>query len=125
MDSKPKKETTVDVSCIVKFIASNWYSYAMFALALLVCFYTLYNVEDYQQKINNKWMLFINDHCSCSAYYKPDTEFGLQTPGDMIKNYGKSNYNTSIYFVGGQPASEGEYLYGGIDNGIENLNNNS
>jgi hypothetical protein len=108
---KKKEEKTITLSNIVAFMRSNMYSYIMFALALLACLYTLYNVEDYQQKVNNKWMEFISESCSCSNYYKPNVTFKLATPRDMIDNYKRSNYNESVYFVGGVSANEQEYLY--------------
>ena len=119
---KKKKEKEVNFSHVVSFLSSNFYAYLCFFVALIICFYTIYNVEDYQQKINSKWMNFISERCSCSAHYKPDVEFKLQNPVNMIVNYGKSNYNKTVYFVNGQPATAGEFFYGGLDDGNQSIN---
>jgi len=93
-----KKEEVVDV---VGFVRSRLFSYIMFTLSLIVCFYTIYNVQDWQMKIDDAWIGIINEHCSCSSFYKPNISFVLQTPKEMIESSDRE-FNNTLCFIGGQ-----------------------
>lgn len=98
MEKKKEKGALSDLY-LVRIVSSNTFAYVMFALALIACFYTIYNVEDYQQKVNNHWMSYIDQECFCMESETndiPDVEFEWQTPKDMIDNYGEPAYNTTI-----------------------------
>jgi hypothetical protein len=112
------KEKEDSFSQIVAIVSDNKFAYACFAVSLIICFYTIYNVEDYQQRINNQWMNFINENCYCSANFNPNVSFKLMTPKEMIDSIGESNYNTTIDFN-----NEPEYYFdfGGMQIGNESF----
>jgi predicted membrane protein len=87
-------------SLFFRIVSSNLYAYLSFVIALLVCFYTIYNVEDYQQKIKNEWIKYLNSECTCNGELNINTvEFELMTPGEIIKDFGKDKYNETPYFI--------------------------